>query len=58
MTSVSLNMNLIKQFVWYLEKEKIFDIETFSIDRVLSKEPFYEKIIQKLCTKSHFESPC
>ena len=50
-------MNLITQFVWYLEKEKIYGIETFSIDRVISKEPFYEKFIQKLCTKSHFESP-
>ena len=50
-------MNLITQFVWYLEKEKIYGIETFSIDRVISKEPFYEEFIQKLCTKSHFESP-
>ena len=35
-----LNKNLT-QFVWYLEKEKSYDIETFSIDSVLLKEHFY-----------------
>ena len=44
-------------FVWYLEKEKIYDIETLSIDGVLSKEPFYGKIMHKLCTKNQFETP-
>ena len=31
-----LNKNLITHFVWYLEKEIRFDIETLSIDRVLN----------------------
>ena len=47
-----LNKNLITHFVWYLEKEKRYDIETLSIDRVLNKEHFYGKIMQKMCTKS------
>ena len=47
-----LNKMLITQFVWYLENEKRYDIEPLSIDRVLNKEHFYEKIIQKMCTKS------
>ena len=47
-----LNMNLITHFVWYLEKEKRYDIETLSIDRVLNKEHFYGKIMQKIWTKS------
>ena len=34
------------------KKQKRYDIETFSIDRVLNKEPFYGKIMQKMCTKS------
>ena len=57
MTSASLYKNLITQFVSYPEKEKRYGIETFSIDRVLSKEDFYGKIMQKLCTKSQFENP-
>ena len=47
-----LNKNLITYFVWYLKKEKRYDIETLSIDRVLNKEHFYGKIMQKMCTKS------
>ena len=47
-----LNKNLITHFVWYLEKEKRYDIETLSIDRVLNKEHFSWKIMQKICTKS------
>ena len=47
-----LNKNLIIHLVWYLEKEKRYDIETLSIDRVLNKEHFYWKIMQKMCTKS------
>ena len=47
-----LNKNLITHFGWYLEKEKRYDIETLSIDRVLNKEHFYGKIMQKMCTKS------
>ena len=38
-----LNKNLIMHFVWYLEKEKRYDIETLSIDRVLNKKHFYGK---------------
>ena len=47
-----LNKNLITHFVWYLEKEKIYDIETLSIDRVLNKEHFNGKIMHKMCTES------
>ena len=43
MASASLNKNLITQFVWYLEKEKRYCIETFSTDRELSNENFYGK---------------
>ena len=48
-----LNKNLITHFVWYLGKEKRCDIETLSIDRVLSKEHFWrenhaENVHQKL----------
>ena len=46
-----LNKNSIAHFVWYLEKEKRYDIETLSIDRVLNEKHFYLKIIQKTCTK-------
>ena len=47
-----LNKNLITHCVWYLGKEKRSDIETLSIDKVLNKEHFYDKIMQKMCTKS------
>ena len=50
----SLIKNLITHFVWYLEKKKRYDIETLSIDRVLNKERFYGKIMQKICTKKIF----
>ena len=43
-----LNKNLITHFVWCLGREKRYDIETLSIDRVLSKEHFYWKIMQKM----------
>ena len=46
-----LNKNLITHFVWYLEKEKRYDTEILSIDRVLNKEHFYGKTMQKMCTK-------
>ena len=52
-----LNKNLIIHLVWYLEKEKRYDIETLSIDRVLNKEHFYGKIMQKMCTKSYSQTP-
>ena len=47
MMSSTVYINLITHFVWYLEKEKRYDIETLSIDRVLNKENFYGKIMQK-----------
>ena len=43
-----LNKNLITYFVWYLKKEKRYDIETLSIDRVLNKEHHAENVYQKL----------
>ena len=51
-----LNKNLITHFVWYLEKRKRYDIENFYIDRVLNKEHFYGKIIQKISTKNYFQT--
>ena len=43
-----LNNNFITHFVWYLENEKRYNIETFYIDRVLNKEHFYGKLMQKI----------
>ena len=40
-----LNKDLITHFVWYLEKEKRYDIETLPIDRVLCKEDFHAEIM-------------
>ena len=42
----------LTHFVWYLEKEKRYDIETLSIDRVWNEEQFSWKIMQKMCTNS------
>ena len=47
-----LNKNSVTHFVWYLEKEKRYDIETLSIDGVSDKEHFYRKIMLKMCSKS------
>ena len=47
-----LNKNFIRQFVWYLEKEKRYDIQTLSINIVLNKENFIWKVMQKIWTKS------
>ena len=47
-----LNKNSITHFVWYLEKEKRYDIETLSIDGVSVRKYFYKKIMQKVCSKS------
>ena len=47
-----LRKNVITYFVWYLEKEKRYDIETLSIDRVLNEKHFYGKIMLKLYSKS------
>ena len=41
-----LNNNLKARTVWYLLKENRSDIETWSIDRLLNKEPFYRKSVQ------------
>ena len=46
------NKNVITHFIWYLEKEKRYDIEPLSIDRVLIKEHFYGKVIHKMRTNS------
>ena len=47
-----LNKNVIAHFVWYLKKEKWYDTETLLVDRLLNKEHFYWKIMQKMCTKA------
>ena len=47
-----LNKNLITHFNSYIEKKLRCDIETLSIDSELNKALFYEKIMQKICTKS------
>ena len=39
-------------FVSYLAKEKSYDTEILSTDRVLNKEHFYGKIVQKMSTIS------
>ena len=44
----SLNKNLARHFVWCLEKEKRYEFGTLSIDRVLNKEHFLEKVCTKL----------
>ena len=52
-----LKKNSITHFVWYLGKEKKYDIETSSNDRALKKEHFYGKIIQKICGKRYSQTP-
>ena len=47
-----LNMDLITHFVWYLVKEKRYDIGTLSTDRKFNKEHIYGKIMQKMDTKN------
>ena len=37
---ICLIKNLVTHFVWYLEKEKRYDIDTLSINRVSNKEKF------------------
>ena len=44
-------------FVWYLENEKTYDIETLPIDRVLCKEHLHGKIVQQLWTESQSKIP-
>ena len=55
--SIFLNKNVITHFVWYLKKEKRYYPESLPIDRVLCKEHFHGKIMQKLCTKSQSRTP-
>ena len=47
-----LNNSWRTHFLWYLEKEKSYDIETLYIDGVSDKEQFYRKIMQKIGSKS------
>ena len=47
-----LNKNLITHFVWYLDKEKRYDIETLSIDGVSDKKHFIEKSCRKCAAKA------
>ena len=47
-----LRKNLITHFVRYLEKEKRYDVEALFIDRVLNKDYFHRKIMQKMRAKS------
>ena len=47
-----LNKNLIAHFVWYLRKEPNYAIETLAIYKVLNKEHFHKKIMQKIRSKS------
>ena len=52
-----LNKNLITHLIThYLKKEKRYDVETLPIDRVLNKEHFYWKIIQKMCTRGYSQT--
>ena len=39
------------------EGGKGYGIVTFSIDRLLNKEHFYGKIMEKMCTKSESQTP-
>ena len=47
-----LNKNLITHFVLYFEKEKSYDIKTLSIDKILNKKHFYERIMDKSAPKA------
>ena len=42
---ICLIKNLVTHFVWYLEKEKRYDIDSLSINGVSNKEKFSEKIM-------------
>ena len=54
---MNLNKNFVTHFVWHPKKEKRYDIDTLSIDRVLNKERFYWKIMQKMCTRGFSQIP-
>ena len=57
MSSYDMVDTLITHFVCYLKNEKRYGFETSSIDRVLNKEYFYWKIIQKMCTRGYSQTP-
>ena len=52
-----LNKNSITYFVCFLEKQKKYGIDTLSVDRILSKEYFYGKIMQKYFPKGSPRPP-
>ena len=47
-----VNKNFITDFVWNLEKEKKYEIETLAIDRVLIKNVCIEKLYRKCAPKA------
>ena len=47
-----INLKNLTHFAWYLGREKSYDNENLSIDRVLNMDHFLWKIMQKMCTKS------
>ena len=47
-----VNNNLITHFVWYLEKEKRYEIETLSIDIELIRNIFTKKSCRKCASKA------
>ena len=51
---ICMTVPLITHFVWYLEKEKGYDIETLSIDRVLNDDIFTQKSCRKYPPKASF----
>ena len=52
-----LNKNFITHFVWYYEKEEKYDIKILTTGRVLNKDHFYQKIMQKCARKASCRSP-
>ena len=44
-------------FVSYLKKEKRYDIETLSVDRVLNTEHFYREIMRKIYAPEAIPGP-
>ena len=45
---ICMTVPLITHFVWYLEKEKGYDIETLSIDRVLNGDIFMQNHVENM----------
>ena len=52
MIIICVTKNSITHFVWYLEKEERYDIETLSTEGVSDKEHLYRKIMQITCSKA------